>query len=677
MQAENILYISIAAIVAFALAVFIYGYKSAYNTRLKWMLGTLRFLSLFAIFLLLINPKFKNETYTVVKPKLPILIDHSLSMAEMNATDSISQFISSLKENKALNDKFELRFFEFGDDLYPLDSLHFTASQTRIDKALQTIDELFKTETAPTIIVSDGNQTFGTDYEFAVNSYSNAIYPIVVGDSTQHTDLRIEQLNTNKYSFLKNDFPIEAILVYNGSEPVNSRFTISQNGNVVYAKEVSFTEAQNSKTISFSIPSKSVGLQRYTATVVPLSEEKNTTNNSKVFAVEVIDQATNIVLVSDIKHPDLGALKKGIETNEQRVVTILKPSEVLTKLNDYQLVVLYQPNTNFLALMPELERFKKNTLTITGLQTDWNFLNASQGLYSKNAASSSEEVTAQLNLNYGSYAVEDFGISDFPPLQTSFGDLTINAPHEVLLFQQIDGYDTGNSLFASTDINGKRDAIWDGEDLWRWRAQSYLNSESFQDFDEFIGKIVQYLASNKRRSRLEVSNETFYYNNLPMLVSAQYFDKNFVFDNRAQLEIQLQHQDTETQTVFPLLLKNNYYEVDLSSLEAGNYNFTVSVKDETVSRSGSFTILDFNVEQQFLSANLKKLKRLAARSGGSYSLLSNPNSLISNLITNEAFKPIQKPIEKVVPLIDWKYLLILIALFLSAEWFIRKYNGLI
>jgi hypothetical protein len=31
----------------------------------------------------------------------------------------------------------------------------------------------------------------------------------------------------------------------------------------------------------------------------------------------------------------------------------------------------------------------------------------------------------------------------------------------------------------------------------------------------------------------------------------------------------------------------------------------------------------------------------------------------------------------VVPLIDWKYLLAIIALALAAEWFIRKYNGLI
>jgi len=677
MQAETILYISIAAIVAFALAVFIYGYKSTYNRKLKWILGILRFLTLFAIFLLLINPKFKSETYSVVKPKLPVLIDQSSSMNEFSAADSISQLISSLEQNEALNDKFELTLFEFGEDFNLLDSLHFSESQTRIDKALKTSNELFKNEIAPTIIVTDGNQTFGADYEFVLKNYTNAYYPIVVGDSTKQIDLRIEQLNTNKYSFLKNDFPVEAILVYNGTDPVSSRFTVTQNGNVFYSKVVSFTAAKNSETLSFSIPSTSVGLQKYATTINPLEEEKNTTNNSRVFAVEVIDQATNVLIVSNIKHPDLGALKKSIETNEQRVVTILKPSEAATVLNDYQLIILYQPNTAFSQLYSEIERLNKNTLTISGLQTDWNFLNSTQTLFTKNAANSSEDVTAELNLNYGSYAVNDFGLDGYPPLQTEFGDVIINVPHEVLLLQQIDGFNTGNPLFASIDLNGKRDALWDGEALWKWRANNYLESESFQDFDEFVGNIIQYLASNKRRSRLEVSNETFYYNNLPMLLSAQYFDKNFVFDNRAQLEIRLKNEDTDEQTVFPLLLKNNYYEVDLGSLIAGNYSFTVSVKNETVARSGSFTILDFNVEQQFLNANIGKLRRLATSSGGTYALLSDPNSLIENLIANEAYKPIQKPTQKIVPLIDWKYLLILIAVFLSSEWFIRKYNGLI
>jgi len=188
---------------------------------------------------------------------------------------------------------------------------------------------------------------------------------------------------------------------------------------------------------------------------------------------------------------------------------------------------------------------------------------------------------------------------------------------------------------------------------------------------------VQYLASNKRRSRLEVSSETFYYNNNPIKISAQYFDRNYIFDNRASLNITVKNTETEKQTVFPMLLRNNFYEVDLNSLPAGEYNFTVSVADEAVSSSGIFTILDFNVEQQFLNADVLKLTRVSSNSQGKAYFATQTDALILDFIENTNFQNIERSEQKVVPLIDWKYLLALIVLALSAEWFFRKYNGLI
>ena len=117
--------------------------------------------------------------------------------------------------------------------------------------------------------------------------------------------------------------------------------------------------------------------------------------------------------------------------------------------------------------------------------------------------------------------------------------------------------------------------------------------------------------------------------------------------------------------------------MDLNSLPQGDYSFTVSVKDEAVSRSGNFTILDFNVEQQFLNANVTKLQRVATHTGGASYFSDSVEVLIDSLLKNEDYTAVERSQQKVVPLIDWKYLLGLIAIVLSAEWIIRKYNGLI
>lgn len=677
MSPETILYIILAGIVSIALAVFMYGYRSKQTGSLRWVFGILRFITLFLILLLIINPKFKSETYTIEKPKLPVLIDNSASIGELGQTKNVSAFLQKLKENNELNDKFDVSYYSFGNDFRESDSLSFDEKNTNISKALTSANELFKNQTAPTIVITDGNQTLGNDYEFSSATFKNPIYPVILGDSIQYTDLKIEQLNTNRYAFLKNQFPVEVILNYSGTEPVNSEFVVTQGAATVYRTNVSFSENETSKTLNFTLNASSVGLQKYSAQILPLADEKNKTNNSKQFAVEVIDQATNVLVVSKITHPDLGALKKAITSNERRTVAFKKPAEAMSVLNDFQLVILYQPDRSFASVFAEIEKLNKNTWIISGLQTDWYFLNGAQDNFNKETSNASEDVQAKLNSNYGTFAVEDIGFDDFPPLHTEFGALTISVPNEAMLAQTVSGIDNGNPMLATMEINGKRDAIWEGEGFWRWRARSFLETESFQSFDDFIGNLVQYLASNKRRSRLEVSSETFYYNNNPIKISAQYFDKNYVFDNRASLNISVKNTETEKQTVFPMLLRNNYYEVDLNSLPAGEYNYTVSVANEAISSSGNFTILDFNVEQQFLNADVSKLRRVAQNTNGKAFFATQGDLLINALVDNTNFQNIEKSEQKVVPLVDWKYLLALIVLALAAEWFIRKYNGLI
>ena len=677
MNPETILYIVIAAVVSLGVVLFMYGYKSKYQGSMRWTFGILRFITLFSLLVLLINPSFTSETYTVEKPKLPVLVDNSASIAELNQTENLLSTLRSIQDNTALNEAFDISYYSFGRELKQLDSLTFEARNTNLSKALSTSNEIFKNNSAPTIVLTDGNQTLGTDYEFSSRNLKNAVFPVILGDSTTYTDLKIDQLNTNRYAFLKNQFPVEVILVYSGKESVTSTFVVSQGSAQVYRKSVSFSESNNTATLSFTLPATRVGLQRYTAQIVPLAEEKNTVNNGKRFAVEVIDQATNVLVVSDIIHPDLGALKKAITANEQRTFALLKPSEAISKLNDFQLIILYQPDRKFAGVYSEITKLKKNTLTFAGMQTDWNFLSTVQNQFEKEVNNQSENVSAILNQNYGTFAVEDIDFDDFPPLETQFGELSVLIPHETLLEQSIDGFASESPLLATMELNGKRDAIFDGEGLWKWRAHSFLLNDNFQDFDEFIAKMVQYLASSKRRSRLEVNSETFYYNNNQVTLSAQYFDKNYVFDPRASLEITVKNSETDERTVFPMLLKNNFFEVDLNSLPAGVYSHTVSVEDEAVSRSGSFTILDFNVEQQFGNANVTKLRKLATNTGGEAYFPSQQEELISLLINSDNYPSIQKSEQKIVPLIDWKYLLGLIVITLSAEWFIRKYNGLI
>ena len=232
-------------------------------------------------------------------------------------------------------------------------------------------------------------------------------------------------------------------------------------------------------------------------------------------------------------------------------------------------------------------------------------------------------------------------------------------------------------MLATFESSGRREAALFGENLWQWRAQNYLNTKSFNQFDNFIGKIVQYLASNKRKKRLNVDHESFYNGSSSVIINAQYFNKNYEFDNRESLTINLKDKDSDNIFEFPFVLKSNSYQVDLSSLSASEYEFTVKANNENISQSGGFKILEYNVEQQFLNANVTKLQQIATNSNGESYFIANYNELTNELLIDERYTSIQKSNKNIIPLVDWKYLLFLIAFCLAIEWFLRKYNGLI
>ena len=127
----------------------------------------------------------------------------------------------------------------------------------------------------------------------------------------------------------------------------------------------------------------------------------------------------------------------------------------------------------------------------------------------------------------------------------------------------------------------------------------------------------------------------------------------------------------------PMLLKGNFYEADLSTLRPGTFNFTVRVENKNEMRSGQFTILDFDVEKQFLTTDHEKLNRLANKTGGRSYYPEQSAELIEDLIENDQFIPRQKSEQNVVSLIDFKILLAIVVIAFTTEWFIRKYNGLI
>ena len=675
MQSQTLLLILGAAILAMGIAVFQYFYKVKYKTDRNRIYAVLRFLSVFCLLLLLINPKFKQVTYSVKKPALAIAIDNSSSIVQLGFEQEAKDAVSRLGESENLNDAFEIEFYTFDQEFKRLDTLDFEGPQTNITQSLRELNTIYDGETAPVVLLTDGNQTYGEPYQYLLN-YPQQVYPVVLGDTLNYDDLKIGQVNVNRYAYINNEFPVEIFTSYKGEGAVSSTLSIRSGNTTVFSRKINFTSEKSSQIINALLPAKRVGVQQYTISLQPVSEERNTDNNYKNFAIEVIDQKTNVLLISNVVHPDLGMFKKSIESNKLRTVTFANALESLEKLNDYELVILYQPDQRFKDVYERLQQLTKNSITVAGPQTSWSTVNNFQNTIRQEITGQSEEVQGVLNPNFSAFLIEDIGFNNLPPLKTTFGETQFLTDVDVALTQSIGAFDTQNPLIATTEDAGRREVYILGEGLWRWRAQSFIDRNTFEDFDKFIDNLIQYAASNKKKNRLNIDYKSFYYGNGNAILYAQYFDKNYNFDERAKLSISIFNKETKQTIEIPLLLTNNTYKVALDNLTAGDYSFTVKVADQGLSGSGSFTIVPFEIEKQFINADVTHLRTLASNTGGAVADPASIDQLINDLINDKRYKPVQKSTENSLPLVDWRWLLAILSLLLALEWFMRKYNGL-
>ena len=675
MTTSTVLLLLLSVIIAAGLSFYQYLYKVKNQSKWYWFLAFLRFISLLSVFLLLINPIISRKIIEIKKTPLPIVVDNSKSISELKATKEASSLYRAISENKAITEKYDVQLFSFAEEFQSLEKLDFKGNQSHIDGVAKNVKQLYRNTNYPIVLFTDGNQTMGNDYVFGFQENAS-VYPIVLGDTTTILDIKINQINVNKYAFLKNKFPVEVFLQYNGNESITTNFSIQSGNQTVHKQTISFSKDKKAQAVTVLLNADKVGIAKYKAIISSNIKERNTVNNTKSFAVEVIDQRSEIALISAINHPDLGALKRSIEQNQQRKVTLLKPNEVKS-LQNYNVLILYQPNASFKPIFDQNKVAQVNTFLITGTASDFNFLNQIQDEFWFKLANQKEDYLATYESGFNLFSQSNINFENFPPLENNFGTIAVKAKVNTLLSARIRNVQLQNPLLTFTENGSKRSAYLFGENIWKWRLENHLSKKSFEEFDLFSDKIIQFLVSNASKKNLNVTYESFYNAGESIEITAEYFNKNYEFDEKAQLTIQIVNSKTKASKKYDLLKSNNSYKVNLDGLEAGTYSFKVTEKLSNSSFSGAFEVLDFEIEKQFVNPDKNRLEQLAANTNGMVYYPNQMEKLIQNLIANNNYIPTQKETIKKSPLIDWVWLLIIAVLALATEWFVRKYNGLL
>lgn len=671
MNTLSIFLLVLALILACSIVYYQYFFKQKITTDTR-LLALLRFVSVLAVLILLINPKFEQKISEIIKPKLLLGFDNSASIVHSKSSNSLLSIRSLFLNDPELNDRFDVSGFLFGTGLSTDSLLDFQDQQTNIYRAVRDLDILPQKKESAILLLTDGRQTFGKNYAYMASN--NAIYPIVIGDTISKSDIAIDRVNVNAYATLENKFPVEVFMSSSSDENLESKLIIEKNNEEIYSTRVRFTGEDRSKMVSFYLPADSTGMQLYKATLLPFSGEVDIKNNVDNFGVEILNEQTEVAVVYSVLHPDLGMIKRSIETNKQRKVLLFHIDDFKEiDQNKYSVFILYEPNQKFDKLLNYIELEELNYMLVAGSNTDWDFLNKNQKAFSKTISGVSENYFASFQNDFNAFYVEDIGFESFPPLTGQLGNIVFKGNHQVLINQQINDISTNIPLIAAFGDNERKGIAIFGIDIWKWRAQSYEQNDSFERFDNFFNSLIQFLQLSSREKNMDLYYQPVYHAQETIKIQVKNYDRNLNIELNSKLVLQLDEGTTE----IPFYVKNNFYEAQIRSISNGKHKFQVKDLSSNKVKRGSFIVESFSLEQESSRPNIEDLNMLAQNSGGELFYPDQFDEVKRLLLDDAKFRATQTQHNKMISLIDWRWLLGLIVLSLSLEWLLRKYRGLI
>ena len=650
----------------------IYLFQSPVKNYYRYILAFLRAVSLFGIFLLLINPGISVRTYENHRPKAIILLDNSASMLKEGKKEDLLAARSKLLVNKEFNQKYELRLFSFGEGISNEDSLLFNKKITNISEPVQKLNKTFEKDAGLFVLLTDGNQNQGANFEHLRSS--KRIFPVVLGDTVKKRDLSITRVNSNKFSYVNHIFPVEVFVNYQGPGKVSPYIEIWEKNKVLLREILTLDEENTFKKLEFQLNAETTGNHFYTVKLGSFEEEENRVNNNFNFSVRVLDDKSSILLLYDQPHPDIGFWQRMAIQNIRRKIEVKHISDFNAEITDYSFVIFMNPNAKFEKIMRLLEDQPLNYLIQAGGLTDWDFLNRIQPYLESSNTKYTPQALIREDEDFTFFNTSPLNLDKFPPLANVKDGIKLKQKYQSL-WETINEAEQPVFLFFE---NGKgRNVFFLAENIFRWQLFDQHLNGSDQLIKDYFNSILQFLSSEKNRSQLEIFCKPIYYANEKLIISAILNDSNYQFDPDQTLFLTLKKDGKSVGNRIPMVLKNNSYEIALQDVDPSVYDFQIDVEKMDVHGQGSFQVLDFNLEDQDLSANTAGLRQLAYNSKGKEYYVSNFDQLINDLVEDQAYKTIQKEKISKKTLIDLKWLFFIIIVSLSAEWFLRKSKGLL
>ncbi|MFV0345772.1 MAG: hypothetical protein ACK5IQ_05930 [Bacteroidales bacterium] len=643
----------------------------------------LRFVGVFLLGLLFINPIIKNTGTSEQRAKVLVAFDNSESMlyAEKQTNSEVQQVVDAI--GSGINSDFDVEILSFGQVVNESKVFQGSEGKSDYNQLIRSVnDDYIGQNINSLIMIGDGIYTTGSNPVFHNYRSTFPIYTLGLGDTTGVIDAYIGKIRHNRTTYIGNSFPVQinvgATLCRAKSLKINVTNT---KGNTVFSDNITPSNDKYAGVLNFNLSSSEKGKQTYRINIEAVTGEKNLSNNKSSFSIEVVDEKRKILAVSAGPSPDLGMIKRALESQNNYQVDFCLYNSKIPNIKDYDLVIIHSlpsGKNSKNTVLADASAAKVSQLYFIGGHTNIAGLQDA-GFKFAQIINTPEQFEAKFSSSFSLFKldekIENF-IDNAPPVVGSLSSFDVSGGGwSTLATRKIKGVETDYPLIALRSYGGIKQALFLAEGFWKWRMNSYQVFGTHENFDAFVQKMVNFLIVDKNEDNFNIYYSRTYEQGDRVRLTGELYNDNYEIVNDADISIRL---TDSAKNVFNYMFDKtgNRYTLDLGSLPVGDYRFDakVNIGGRDIHEYGHFEVQKLDIEMMQTVADFDMLKQLSEKNGGFFATSSAYNEVLDAI--NKSASRVNVIEHSVLSsILDKLWLCILVIMIIACEWFLRKYWG--
>jgi uncharacterized membrane protein len=669
-----------------------------------------------------------------------MVIDDSVSMKLQDVPDgatrldTVKQALLNTGPDSFLNQlekKFKTNLYGFSGGLTRLKDGNDLYGEGRTSDLAGALDETIKRSSgmplSAVVIATDGASNVPRDLAAVLRELRARDIPVFtvgVGNTARPMDAELTRANMPRRVLVGSRLNIETIVGLSGYGASKVLLSVREDGRAIKTEEVSL-RGNDTQAVNLEITPTTPGVHRYTVEVTPLDGELTVENNKQDSLVEVIEGPLRILHVEGEPRWELGKIRESIQPNEKNVILVSLQRTGENKFYRQGIGAQTELATGFPKTEEEL--FSYHGLILGSVEAGFFTADELRSIEAFVARRGGGLLAIGGRLSFDGGKYKGTTIDDLLPVSLTGGPVDDANSFAPVYRPVLTGPGQAHPITRLTEDRGANQKAWNelpqisvsqvlanvkpgasvllearrvegsgpqvaplliqqrygrgqtlaltASDTWRWRMKMDSKNNAHETFWR---QMLRYLVSGTPQ-QVEIGTEKEVYAlDDTISIVADIRDKRFnpVGDANAIARVtKPSGVVVDVPLKFTTLNSVNTYAGEFKADELGQHRIELNGTSASLgplSAKSNMLVSDLNREYYSAAQNSDLLKRISAETGGKYYTPAEAQSLLDDLIYRQT--PYSERVTK--DLWDMPVNFMLIIGLLSAEWFLRKREGL-